>query len=179
MQEMLTFARSGRRVSLEPYPVGEMLEALALLVESHMNGRKVTLTWQNPGGGCVCLCDRQGLAQAGLNLVLNAAEAAEGSSNPEVRMGAYCDSQWVYFSVEDGGLGVPKELHERIFEPFFTTKPFGKGTGLGLSVSRQLMRAAGGDLELSPEACSLGGARFIIRLPKVSSSESQDGKNAS
>jgi signal transduction histidine kinase len=43
----------------------------------------------------------------------------------------------------------------------------GKGTGLGLSVSRQLIRAVGGELELARERSSLGGAKFIIRLPKA------------
>jgi signal transduction histidine kinase len=66
---------------------------------------------------------------------------------------------------------VPDKLRERVFEPFFTTKPPGKGTGLGLSVSRELIRASGGELALSPQPGSLGGARFVIRLPKVPPAE--------
>ncbi len=122
--------------------------------------------WQSTGGG-ICLCNRNGLSQAVLNLVLNAAEAAEGGPDPEVAIEATCDSQWVYLSVEDSGPGVPDEVRDRIFEPFFTTKPVGKGTGLGLSVSRQLIRAAGGEVELAPGLSRLGGARFVIRMPRA------------
>ncbi len=179
MQGMLAFARYGQNVSIEECRVADMLEALELLVQADMRGRSVRLTWQKSPEDCKCLCNPQGLSQAGLNLVLNAAEAAEAGADPRVRIGASCDSQWVYICVEDSGPGVPEELRERVFDAFFTTKPLGKGTGLGLSVSRQLLRAAGGELELSPEPGSLGGARFVIRLPKVQDSKPQDDRKPS
>ena len=168
MQQMLTFARSGQKISLEPCRVTEIVEVLGMLVQPHLDGRKMRLTFHDMGS-CVCLCDKQGLQQAGLNLILNAVEAAEQSPDPQVRIEVNYDSQWIYLSVEDTGPGVPEEMRERIFEPFFTTKPIGKGTGLGLAVSQQFIRAAGGDLELRSTPGKLGGARFVIKLPKVSS----------
>ena len=170
MREMLTFARSGRDVSIGEYRVTDVLNASKLLVAANIRNKKVRLIWRIPRD-CICLCDPQGLAQAVLNLVLNAVEAAEGSAQPQVAIEATCDSQWVYVVVEDSGQGIPEELHLRIFEPFFTTKPFDKGTGLGLSVSQQLVRAVGGDLELSAEPCSLGGARFVVRFPRAATDE--------
>lgn len=177
MREMLTFARSGQRIRLQTCRVPDMLEALELLVEAQLKGRRVRWNWHS-AGSCACLCDRQALVQAGLNLVLNAAEAAEGGTDPAVQIEATCDSKWAYISVGDSGPGVPDELRERVFEPFFTTKPPGKGTGLGLSVSRELIRAAGGELALSPEPSSLGGARFVIRLAKVMLTE-HEGERSS
>ena len=170
MREMLTFACSGQNVSLETCSVAEMLEAVELLVQADMKKRHVDFVWES-SGNCRCLCDRGGLEQAGLNLVLNAAEAAEQGEACSVRIEANCNSRWVHMSVEDSGSGVPGELSHRIFDPFFTTKPFGKGTGLGLSVSRELIRAAGGELELSPTPSLLGGAKFVIRLPKAPPTE--------
>jgi signal transduction histidine kinase len=177
MREMLTFAHSGQKVFPQPCAVAEVVEGLELLVAPQMKDRKTRLTWDG-GRVCVCMCDRHGLIQAGLNLVLNAAEAAEGSADPEVHVEAVCDSRWVYITVEDSGNGVAPELRERIFEAFFTTKPIGKGTGLGLAVSRQLIRAAGGELELAPEPSRLGGARFVIRLPRVVPVEEENGDRA-
>ncbi len=168
MQGMLTLARSGRQVPLEVCPLADVVESLRLLIQTHLEGRKVQVSWRYPRD-CICACNREGLAQAVLNLVLNAAEAAEASVNPRVCIQATCDAQWVYLLVEDSGRGVPPKLCQRIFDPFFTTKPVGKGTGLGLSVSRELIRAAGGEIELSPEPGTLGGARFVIRLRKASS----------
>ncbi len=166
MGGMLTFARSGQKVTPKPYALSQLLENLKLLLLSGQKSQGIRFEWHCQDD-CLCLCEPQGLAQASLNLILNAKEAAAQSSEPEVKICAACNDEWVCLSVEDSGPGVPEELRERIFDAFFTTKPVGKGTGLGLSVSRQLIRAVGGELELLPERSSLGGAKFIIRLPKV------------
>ena len=164
MQHMLTFARLGQEISLEACPTADIVDSLALMLKGRLDAQKIRLTWRPPGG-CVCYCNRHGLLQAMLNLVLNAADAAKGSPAPEVLIDAKCDDRWAYLAVEDSGPGVPDELRERIFEAFFTTRSPGEGTGLGLSISRQLVRAVGGELELSPRASRLGGARFVIRVP--------------
>ncbi len=170
MRGMLAFARTGQNISIQKCRIADVVNASQLLVQANTKGRHVDMKWQLPED-CVCMCDSQGFAQALLNLVLNAAEAAQDSTNPQVKIETTCDSQWVYVSVEDSGPGVSEELRVRVFEPFFTTKTLGEGTGLGLPVSQQLIRAVGGELELSPEPGSLGGARFIIRLPNAATSE--------
>lgn len=169
MGGMLTFARSGQKVTPRPYSMSDILENLKLLLLTGDKNEKVRFHWYCEAN-CLCLCEPQGLAQTSLNLVLNAREAAMQSAVPQVRVRAECNSEWVILTVEDSGPGVPEELRERIFNPFFTTKEAGKGTGLGLSVSRQLIRAVGGDVELLRERSSLGGAKFLIRLPKAQGS---------
>ncbi len=173
MKNMLTFVRLGERVSVAPCQLSDAMEALSLLVEADLKARGIRLTWDG-SAACMCLCDRQGLSQAALNLILNAADAAEGGEAPEIRVVTAYDSEWVNISVEDTGPGVPEDLREKVFLPFFSTKPDESGTGLGLSVSRQLIYAAGGDLSLSPNRSRLGGARFVIRLPRDTSSERCD-----
>jgi len=175
MRGMLTFARSGQDSSMEPCNVQDMMKSLALLVDAQFGERRVHFTWSEEGCG-VCQCARQPMTQALLNLVLNAAQAVEGSPAPEVSVCTHCDTEWVYFFVDDNGQGVPSELRTDIFKPFFSTKPIGKGTGLGLSVSRDLVRAMGGDLFLDPAPSPLGGARFVIQLPKVTDTENRDGR---
>lgn len=61
--------------------------------------------------------------------------------------------------VTDNGSGIPEELREDIFVPFFTTKK--QGTGIGLSLSRQIIKAHGGDLKLLE---SEEGSRFEVSL---------------
>jgi len=166
MHELLQLAASRHEVNLASCPVPDIIKSLSLLVAAQLGERNVDLTW-NAGGTCVCRCDPDILAQAGLNLILNAAEAAQSAPDPRVRVSATCDADWVYVSVDDNGPGVPDDVRSRVFDPFFTTKPPGKGTGLGLSVARERMLAAGGDLILEPEPSDLGGARFVIRAPKI------------
>lgn len=170
MRQMLTLARSGQETSVEACSASEIVDSLAAMLKQRLDSESVQLMWTRPGL-CECLCNRQSLSQALLNLVLNAVEAVDDTDHPKILIEAKCDSQWVYLAVEDNGPGVPEEQRHEIFEPFFTTKPVGKGTGLGLSISRQLVRATGGELELSRDGSTYGGARFVIRMPKAASQE--------
>ncbi|MCP4453538.1 MAG: HAMP domain-containing histidine kinase [Planctomycetes bacterium] len=166
MQSMLVLARSGQQTTVGACQASGIVDELQLLVQPQVHDSQVKLTWDK-AGPCVCVCDRQGLLQAGLNLILNSIDAVEDAEMAGlVHVRSYCDDRWVFVSVEDNGQGVPDDLRERIFDPFMSTKPVGKGTGLGLSVSRQLIRAVGGELSLVEERSALGGALFLIRLPK-------------
>lgn len=64
-------------------------------------------------------------------------------------------------TVEDMGCGIEPSISGRIFDPFFTTKQPGEGMGLGLSVSRQLVRAVGGSLDIAPSE------KFSTRLELI------------
>ena len=90
------------------------------------------------------------LCQVLLNLIVNAAQAMEGTGRPgriDVRWEARDED--VVLSVVDNGCGIPVALQERVFQPLFTTKPVGIGTGLGLSICRELVTQFGGQLRLS------------------------------
>jgi signal transduction histidine kinase len=101
------------------------------------------------------------LMQVLLNLLLNAADACDGSGKIELR--AEHHERGVRLSVTDNGPGVAADVRQTLFEPFVTTKEVGHGTGLGLSVCRGLVEAAGGTLSLDEGYHP--GARFVIELP--------------
>ena len=106
------------------------------------------------------------LGQVFLNLVVNAAQAIpEGRANRNMirvstRMGP--DGR-VIVEVTDTGQGMPPEVLSKLFTPFFTTKPVGVGTGLGLAICHQLVRAAGGEIQV--ESTVGKGTTFRVSLP--------------
>jgi signal transduction histidine kinase len=73
----------------------------------------------------------------------------------------------VQVAVHDTGVGIPEQAVSDLFVPFHQvdmsyTRPH-DGLGLGLALSRQLMRALGGDVSVQS---SLGeGSVFTLRLP--------------
>jgi signal transduction histidine kinase len=105
--------------------------------------------------------DRVQIGQVIYNLLTNAIQAVGDEGAVVLRCRA-ADGR-VRLEVEDDGPGVPPDLTERIFEPLFTTKS--RGFGLGLSISRTLVQANGGRLEVANG--SIGGARFVLELPAV------------
>ncbi len=79
-----------------------------------------------------------------INLIKNAveAEAKHISITAETD-----DDERTLVRVCNDGLPITPESQEQIFIPFFTTKE--KGSGIGLSLSRQIMRAHNGTLDLT------------------------------
>ena len=74
---------------------------------------------------------------------------------------------------DDEGPGIPEGKLEAIFQRFYTERPaiekFGTHSGLGLSISRQIIEAHDGTLEVENRVDDNGvviGARFRISLPK-------------
>jgi signal transduction histidine kinase len=61
----------------------------------------------------------------------------------------------------DNGPGMSAETRSRVFEPFYTTKT--KGTGLGMAISRRLVEAHGGRIEVGES--SAPGTKIVITLP--------------
>lgn len=98
------------------------------------------------------------VAQAIINLLRNAAEAASGHSDAprvELRLARLANGE-VSITVSDNGPGVPAEIARDVFLPFFTTRA--NGTGVGLNLVRQIAFAHGGTVEVGRSAT--GGAKF-------------------
>jgi len=72
-------------------------------------------------------------------------------------------SDHLFFSVEDTGIGIPHKEAERIFEEFVQLDEFYDGTGIGLTVARSMIRRIGGNIKV--DTAYIGGSRFVITLP--------------
>ena len=106
-------------------------------------------------------CKPGHLSQVFLNLLLNAAQAM--SKRGKIRILSHVEKDRIVILFSDTGCGIPPEVMPRIFDPFFTTHDVGSGTGLGLTVSRDIIIAHGGNIEVSSEPNV--GTTFTIHLP--------------
>ena len=87
-------------------------------------------------------------------------------------------SEYLQFSVQDNGIGIPIEKHETIFEAFSqadssTTRRFG-GTGLGLSITRRLVELMGGKIWIKSQPNKGSTFIFTALLPQVNSPAPQN-----
>jgi len=108
--------------------------------------------------------DPQRMQEVFLNLLMNAVQAIKETPG-QIKIAASRDDgrDQAVVTVEDTGVGIPKEEVDRIFDPFFTTKEIGAGTGLGLSIVYGIIDKHQGTI--SVESREGEGTRFTIRLP--------------
>ncbi len=107
-------------------------------------------------------CDLSRIEQVLSNLVVNATKYGAGG---EIRVSVSRESDQACISVADQGIGIAPADHERIFERFerAISADAVSGMGLGLFITRKIVEAHGGTIEV---ASAIGqGARFTVRLP--------------
>jgi PAS domain S-box-containing protein len=113
--------------------------------------------------------DRLRIVQILTNLINNALKFTQNNGSVEFclkSMAKSKDKETLLFSVQDTGIGIPKERQKSIFKSFIqadnsTTRNFG-GTGLGLSISSSLCELMGSKLAL--ESVEGKGSRFFFEL---------------
>ena len=137
----------------------EILEDAAVLVRLKLEQSKINLNWGSLPGEEEVFVDKGQIQQVLLNLMLNAVEVMPDGG--DLSIGTELKDGRVNIYVKDQGGGIPENLRDRIFESFLTGRK--DGTGLGLTISKRIMRAHDGDLELVESGS--GGTTFCISLP--------------
>jgi PAS domain S-box-containing protein len=108
--------------------------------------------------------DKTRLRQILTNLLNNALKFTEKG---KIEFGYTVQEGWLQFYVQDTGIGIPADLHEKIFEPFRQAEleisyQYG-GTGLGLSISSKLAELLGGKIWVESEPGK--GSVFYFTIP--------------
>jgi signal transduction histidine kinase len=165
LREMTDFARRrGDEVTLVSVPVA--VDDALRMVRHDPRARRVSITVEIPKELPPVRMVEDHLVMVLVNLFINALDAMPEGGTLAVRARRHAGG--VSLAVADTGRGMTPEVRRRAPEPLFTTKEGGRGTGLGLSVSADLLRAAGGSLDI--ESAPDRGTTVTLELP---SSESE------
>jgi PAS domain S-box-containing protein len=134
------------------------------LVEKHNN----ILTVENAETLDEMHTDSTKLRQILLNLISNAAKfTKQGTITIKTRRETHQNHDWIFFAVQDSGIGMTCEQQEKVFDAFTqadssTTRKYG-GTGLGLAISKKFAEMLGGTITV--ESNFGEGACFTLKLP--------------
>ncbi|MDJ0936100.1 MAG: ATP-binding protein [Kiloniellales bacterium] len=163
---------SDQPIEREPVNIHEVLEYVRRVSQSGIaQGHRIVERYDPslpPVHG-----NRDMLIQALLNLVKNAAEAAQPEGGEIVMTTRYKQGLRLtapaggdrldlplVVTVQDNGPGIPEELRRHLFDPFVTTKPGGRG--LGLALVAKVVSDHGGVIECDSEP---GRTLFRLQLP--------------
>ncbi|MEI6175760.1 MAG: ATP-binding protein [Verrucomicrobiota bacterium] len=120
-----------------------------------------------------CIGNGEQLGQVVTNLVSNAITYNQPGGS--VRVSVSTESNVVVLTVTDTGQGIAPEDMPHIFERFYRADPARTSvtgrSGLGLAITRAIVAAHGGSLEVTSEQSM--GSTFTVRVPQASAD--QDG----
>ena len=160
------------------------LQELAVETMEQMNLMAVEkqIALNRPSGPPVIVAgDRERLKQVLVNLLDNAIKYTPNGGEVTVETGV--EGEKGFITVEDTGIGIDPDHHERVFDRFYRVLPDrgDVGAGLGLAIVKSICHAHGGSVSLR-SAAEIGSI-FRVELPlaladaesRMAAAESRDG----
>jgi PAS domain S-box-containing protein len=173
LQDLLEYSRVSR-ASMPPTTVNldGVVSEIVTLREREIEQAKARVEVKSPLGAVTAHMPT--VQQILANLIDNGLKFVSKDTTPHLRVwtepvaanGQGADHQrWMRIWVEDNGIGIEKEFHEKIFGLFERLHPSHAfpGTGLGLAIVRKGVERMGGRVGL--ESQQDHGSRFWVELP--------------
>lgn len=149
-KDLISFVESYRELAgvARPIPKALMLDQLVNkvieLTREQCLEEGVLCTYYPKTDDILIYADESQISRILINLIKNAIQAKA----THIHISAEIDSnEQTLIHVYNDGVPISPESQEQIFIPFFTTKQ--DGSGIGLSLSRQIMRAHNGTIDLT------------------------------
>jgi signal transduction histidine kinase len=144
-----------------PVNLASVVDSALTAMRAKLEAAKVAVV-RNYITGPTVVADGEKLRQVFANVLDNAIDAlASVAEGRRVDLFIENGGRRATVRVRDNGCGIPPDKVERVFNPFFTTKE--KGTGLGMAISKKIVEAHEGAIDLVSEAGR--GTDLLITLP--------------
>ena len=150
-RELAGVARPVKKALMVDDLVGNVLE----LTREDCIAASCTCTYKASDEEILIYADESQISRILINLIKNAVQA--GAHNISIVAGIDEDEQ-TFINVTNDGAPISPSSRDQIFIPFYTTKA--NGSGIGLSLSRQIMLAHNGRLDLTRSDSE--GTRFTL-----------------
>ncbi len=168
--QLLTFSKGGNPIK----KIASLIPILKTAIPFSFSGSSIAIEYDLDENLWITEIDENQIAQVIDNIALNAQQAMPDGGKFIVRAENIILKQeefpiskssqtFVKISLQDNGIGIPKEILPRVFDPFFSTKI--KGNGLGLTTAYSIIKKHEGFLDIESEQGK--GSTFIIYLPAL------------
>jgi signal transduction histidine kinase len=162
----LSAAEAGRlKLNLEAVDLGDVARREAKVLGPRFAQANVTLDVDVAGEVPTVQADIRRLVQVLRNLLENA--LAHSNAGGVVTLRVSPTDEGVEVSVADTGSGIAAEDLPYVFERFYRGGEAGGGSGIGLTITKRLVEAHGGSMDVSSVPGE--GTTMIARLPSASS----------
>ena len=167
LENLLQWAKSqtGRiDIKIEKTDIFELVNDNLYLLKGRADSKNIKLT-SNVDIGLYASIDKNMIRTVLRNLISNAIKYTQ--KNGEVGVKASKVENFIYVSVFDTGVGIPKENLDKIFKIDTNISTQGTddeaGTGLGLIIAQEFVEQNGGEISVSSQEGK--GSEFTLKLP--------------
>ena len=144
-----------------PVNLATVVDSALTAMRAKLEAAKVAVV-RNYIAGPTVVADGEKLRQVFANVLDNAIDAlASVAEGRRIDLFIENGGRRATVRVRDNGCGIPADKVERVFNPFFTTKE--KGTGLGMAISKKIVEAHEGSVDVVSEPGR--GTEFAVTLP--------------
>ena len=161
ISHLLKYAKE-EEIEFSQVKLAEVIDGSLADVRAKLDAANVAVA-RNYIGGPTLVADGDKLRRVFTNILDNAIDAFPEEKD-EKRIDLYIENgipKRVRVRLRDNGDGIPSEKIDRIFNPFFTTKE--AGTGLGMAISKKIVEAHEGKIDVVSEENR--GTEFVVTLP--------------
>ncbi|MCB9023559.1 MAG: PAS domain S-box protein [Lentimicrobiaceae bacterium] len=161
-----TLEAGQEKVSESVVNLNEMLHLIYYQLIAKASEKNIQLAYSTAlkDADALVITDETKLTQILSNLINNAIKFTDKGN---IKYGYVKDGDFLKFTIEDNGIGIPEDMHEAVFERFrqATNNLAGNfgGTGLGLSISKSYVELLGGKIWLESELNK--GTVFYFTIP--------------
>jgi len=156
------------QIHYEKMDVRQVLDDVMHHMKVQFDNRHAKVEIKEDGSGFVINGDKSHMSGVLYNLLENALKYSKG--NPEIHIHLTRNNGTIKLDVEDNGIGIEHDYHDKIFEKLFRVPHQNrhdvKGHGLGLSYVADVVKKHQGKIDLVSEPGK--GSTFSLTLPAYS-----------
>jgi two-component system phosphate regulon sensor histidine kinase PhoR len=158
--------RKTKQYSLKETGLVSVVKNTVKLHEHRLKSLGFRLETEFPSGEIRIKIDEDALTQVLTNLMDNALKYS--AEEKELKISVVSEKDKVKIQIRDKGIGIPPREQDRIFDDFYRFSEAARmnpsGVGLGLKISRHIMEAHGGEIEVRSEPGK--GSTFTLVFPR-------------
>ncbi len=162
LNRLIIYAKPGQ-MQKSNLCVVDTMETVLSVISFYPGAQRIRFQKNFPadGDGIFIYAAKEEMQQVFFNILKNAIEALEKSSQRNIGCHVYKEEMNAVVEIADTGDGMPEQMMGDPWSGGVSTKK--DGGGLGLRIVREILDAYNGDIKISSERGS--GTRVVVRLP--------------
>jgi len=151
--------------NIEEIPLNPLITEIAEEIKPQLDQKKISFELKLPENMVVIKCDKKMVTRVFSNLLGNAAKYTPENGKVVASLSKMGNN--LLFSVQDNGIGIPKEHLADIFDKFYIVDPSlprEMSLGLGLYIAKNFVEACGGKIWAESEGPGTG-SKFTVEIP--------------